>query len=233
MAELARSPPSARAIKSWFSSPASSPQPFRLRNDSAEQDKLSAIHCGHLSGQGRPSAMKAVQEIAFLVASSLSFLEETTRTADPFGAQESAPSVAMITVPNDAQELHLRQRHETGELIVEFAGQKIANTYDFTFALNALKIGHPVKIIVLRGGERVDVTVVPEAGRRGNELGNSMPEESYRYWLTFSAKQVRQPLIREMSRKHPVIFAIRSANVGPGLGLMAIELTGNLRLSPP
>jgi len=53
-----------------------------------------------------------------------------------------------------------------------------------------------------------------------------MPKESRRYWLTFSAKHVRQPLIWAMSQKHPVIFDIRSANVGPELGLMAIELTG-------
>jgi Tol biopolymer transport system component len=50
-----------------------------------------------------------------------------------------------------------------GDVIVEFAGQKIANIYDYTYALDAVKIGQPVKILVERGGKRVEVTVTPEA----------------------------------------------------------------------
>ncbi|HEV7406388.1 MAG TPA: M28 family peptidase [Chthoniobacteraceae bacterium] len=50
-----------------------------------------------------------------------------------------------------------------GDVIVEFAGQKIANIYDYTYALDAVKIGTPVKITVERGGKRVEVTVTPEA----------------------------------------------------------------------
>ena len=51
--------------------------------------------------------------------------------------------------------------------------------------------------------------------------------ESHRYWLTFDAKQVRKPLLCEMVRKHDLVFDIRSANVTPELGLMALELTGD------
>lgn len=50
-----------------------------------------------------------------------------------------------------------------GDVIVEFAGQKIANIYDYTYSLDAVKIGQPVKIAVERAGKRVDVTVTPEA----------------------------------------------------------------------
>ena len=53
--------------------------------------------------------------------------------------------------------------------------------------------------------------------------------ESKRYWLTFNARAVRRPLIWEMSRKHDLIFDIRSATVTPDLGLMAIELTGSAK----
>lgn len=49
-----------------------------------------------------------------------------------------------------------------GDIIVEFAGQKIANIYDYTYAIEAVKIGQPVKIIVLRDGKRVELTVTPE-----------------------------------------------------------------------
>ncbi|MBI4622168.1 MAG: M20/M25/M40 family metallo-hydrolase [Verrucomicrobia bacterium] len=52
---------------------------------------------------------------------------------------------------------------KAGDIIVEFAGQKIANIYDYTYALDAVKIGQPVKVVVTRDGQRVEVTVVPEA----------------------------------------------------------------------
>ncbi len=50
-----------------------------------------------------------------------------------------------------------------GDVIVEFAGQKIANIYDYTYALDAVKIGKPVKMIVERNGQRMTLTVTPEA----------------------------------------------------------------------
>jgi Tol biopolymer transport system component len=50
-----------------------------------------------------------------------------------------------------------------GDIIVEFAGQKIANIYDYTYALDAAKIGQPSKMIVEREGKRVTLTVTPES----------------------------------------------------------------------
>ena len=50
-----------------------------------------------------------------------------------------------------------------GDVIVEFAGQKITNIYDYTYALDAVKIGQPAKMIVERAGQRVIITVTPEA----------------------------------------------------------------------
>jgi Tol biopolymer transport system component len=49
-----------------------------------------------------------------------------------------------------------------GDVIVEFAGQKIANIYDYTYALDAVKIGQPIEIVVLRGGQRMTVKATPE-----------------------------------------------------------------------
>ena len=50
-----------------------------------------------------------------------------------------------------------------GDVIVEFAGQKITNIYDYTYALDAAKIGKPVKMTVERDGKRVAISVTPEA----------------------------------------------------------------------
>ena len=51
----------------------------------------------------------------------------------------------------------------SGDIIVEFAGKAIANIYDYTYALDAVKIGEPVEVVVMRGTERVTLHVVPEA----------------------------------------------------------------------
>jgi hypothetical protein len=50
-----------------------------------------------------------------------------------------------------------------GDVIVEFAGQKITNIYDYTYALDAVKIGQPSRMVVERDGRRVTLEVTPEA----------------------------------------------------------------------
>ena len=49
------------------------------------------------------------------------------------------------------------------DVIVEFAGQTIRNIYDYTYALDAIKIGEPVDVVVLRDGKRTTLRIVPEA----------------------------------------------------------------------
>jgi Tol biopolymer transport system component len=48
-----------------------------------------------------------------------------------------------------------------GDIIIELAGRKIANIYDYTFAIDALKIGEAVKVAVQREGERVELEITP------------------------------------------------------------------------
>jgi len=50
-----------------------------------------------------------------------------------------------------------------GDVIVEFAGREIGNIYDYTYALDTIKIDEPVKVICIRGGERMEFTVTPTA----------------------------------------------------------------------
>ena len=52
---------------------------------------------------------------------------------------------------------------QKGDVIVEIAGQTIANIYDYTYALEVLKIGEPAKVIYLRSGERKETTLIPSA----------------------------------------------------------------------
>lgn len=48
-----------------------------------------------------------------------------------------------------------------GDVVVELAGRKIENIYDYTYAIEALKVGEPVAIVVLRAGERKEFTITP------------------------------------------------------------------------
>jgi hypothetical protein len=52
---------------------------------------------------------------------------------------------------------------QKGDVIVEIAGQSITNIYDYTYALEALKIGEPVKIVYMRASERRETTLTPAA----------------------------------------------------------------------
>ena len=49
-----------------------------------------------------------------------------------------------------------------GDIFVEFDGAAIKNIYDYTYALDAAKIGKPVEIFVQREGKRVKLAVTPE-----------------------------------------------------------------------
>lgn len=50
-----------------------------------------------------------------------------------------------------------------GDIIVEIGGKSIKNIYDYTYAMDALKIGEGVPLVVVRDGKRVNLTIVPEA----------------------------------------------------------------------
>jgi S1-C subfamily serine protease len=52
-----------------------------------------------------------------------------------------------------------------GDVIVEIAGQSIANIYDYTYALELLRVNQPVKVIYLRNGERREAMLTPVARR--------------------------------------------------------------------
>ncbi len=59
---------------------------------------------------------------------------------------------------------------QKGDVIVEIAGQTIANIYDYTYALDLLKIGQPVKVVYMRGSERRETTLTPAARQLGRAV---------------------------------------------------------------
>ena len=63
-----------------------------------------------------------------------------------------------------------------GDIITELGGKKIENIYDYTYAIEALKIGQKVKVVVQRKGKRVNLELIP--GSRAPVLESS--EQDYR-----------------------------------------------------
>ena len=50
-----------------------------------------------------------------------------------------------------------------GDIVVEMAGQTIGNIYDYSHALDSLKVDTPVEVVVLRDGRRLTLTLTPGA----------------------------------------------------------------------
>src|SRR4029077_15257494 len=60
---------------------------------------------------------------------------------------------------------------QKGDVIVEIAGQTIANIYDYTYALDVLKIGQPAKVVYMRDGKKRETTPPPAARKEGTRSG--------------------------------------------------------------
>jgi hypothetical protein len=52
-----------------------------------------------------------------------------------------------------------------GDVIVEIAGRTIANIYDYTYALELLRVNQPVTVVYMRNGERRETQLTPAARR--------------------------------------------------------------------
>ena len=48
-----------------------------------------------------------------------------------------------------------------GDIIIELAGKKIENIYDYTAIIDGLKIGQETTIAVERDGKRVELKITP------------------------------------------------------------------------
>ncbi len=48
-----------------------------------------------------------------------------------------------------------------GDVIVELAGLQIGNIYDYTYAIEALRIGEEVSVAIVRDSERLELAIVP------------------------------------------------------------------------
>jgi hypothetical protein len=100
-------------------------------------------------------------------------VEEATDTANRAGLRVFTGTVPDYTSEVDGLRLSgvigggpaERAGLREGDVIVEIAGQSIANIYDYTYALELLTVGEPVTVAFLRDGARQTVTLTPDARR--------------------------------------------------------------------
>ena len=78
----------------------------------------------------------------------------------PDYTQSSQPGVKLngVRPGSPAEKAGLK----AGDVIVNLASKRIANIYDYTYALEGAKIGTALEVVVMRDGKPVKLTVVPE-----------------------------------------------------------------------
>jgi hypothetical protein len=92
---------------------------------------------------------------------SLTGVRVTTGTIPDYATEVKGLLLGGVTGGGPAEKAGLMK----GDIIVEIAGQTIANIYDYTYALELLKVDQPVKVVYLRNGMRRETQLTP-AGRR-------------------------------------------------------------------
>ncbi len=50
---------------------------------------------------------------------------------------------------------------QAGDIVIELAGKEVTNIYDYTYALEALKVGEAVEVVVQRKGKAVKLQITP------------------------------------------------------------------------
>ena len=88
-------------------------------------------------------------------------LRVTTGTIPDYATEAEGLLLGGVTGGGPAEQAGLMK----GDLIVEIAGQTIANIYDYTYALELLRVDEPVGVVYLRDGEQRDTMLTPTARR--------------------------------------------------------------------
>ncbi len=78
-------------------------------------------------------------------------------TIPDYAAETNGVRLSGVSGDAPADEAGLK----AGDVIIELAGRKIENIYDYTYAIEALKIGEKVTIRALRDGKEVVMEIVP------------------------------------------------------------------------
>ncbi|MCX6148982.1 MAG: M20/M25/M40 family metallo-hydrolase [Ignavibacteriales bacterium] len=76
-------------------------------------------------------------------------------TTPDFGAQVDGYKISGVTDGSPAQKSGLL----AGDIIIEFGKKKVSNIYDYMYAMNEFSPGEKVEIVVMRGEEKLNLTL--------------------------------------------------------------------------
>jgi Zn-dependent M28 family amino/carboxypeptidase len=113
---------------------------------------------GVADGDAAPQFTKVDQPVS---RGSIAGVRVTTGTIPDYATEVKGLLLGGVVGGGPAEQAGLMK----GDVIVEIAGQTIANIYDYTYALELLKVGQPVKIVYTRGGVRRETELTPAARR--------------------------------------------------------------------
>ena len=119
---------------------------------------LSAVDDGLLDLDAPPQFTKVEQSSQ---TPSRTGLRVFTGTVPDYTAEVKGLLLGGVVAGGPAEQAGLQK----GDVIVEISGQSIANIYDYTFALELLKVDQPVKVVYTRGGKRIETTLTPTVRR--------------------------------------------------------------------
>ena len=85
----------------------------------------------------------------------------TTGTIPDYATETKGLMLGGVSAGGPAEQAGLLK----GDVIVEIAGQSIANVYDYTYALDVMKADQAIKVVYLRNGEKRETMLTPRARR--------------------------------------------------------------------
>jgi hypothetical protein len=92
---------------------------------------------------------------------SVAGLRITTGTIPDYATEVKGLLLAGVIGGGPAEQAGMQK----GDVIVEVAGQTIANVYDYTYALELLRVNQPVTVVYVRDGQRRETRLTPAARR--------------------------------------------------------------------
>jgi Peptidase family M28/PA domain/PDZ domain len=84
-----------------------------------------------------------------------------TGTIPDYASETNGLLLGGVSAGGPAEQAGLQK----GDIIVEIAGQSIANVYDYTYALDLMKVDQPAKVVYLRNGEKKETMLTPRVRR--------------------------------------------------------------------
>ena len=138
-----------------------------LANEDVQQlltmgDYIDAVEKAyHELGMGRAWNNPRIHTYGQAQSGATHFLKVFTGTVPDYASSEKGLLLGGVIGGGPAELAGLLK----GDVLIEIAGRTITNIYDYTYVLELLKIGEPVKVVYMRGGRRGETTMTPAARR--------------------------------------------------------------------